>query len=1088
MKCTIFIASAMLVAGSALAAPTLEQVREQESGQQQIRTQTQQIGDRIESIIGEFQRNGLGDGQDVKTLRAIRGVLGQLSAKDMERVIRLLQQARGQASPEASQRNITDAYAAQKDVIGQLRQLLIEYQRQQELFELSTRFKELAERQHVNMKSAVSLARDAGTKPLEQWLVDQKSSLQVQLSEQSSLNTEVGQAMVVLQAATQAAGSAGPTGERLKQALQTASQNRLTESVASAGDDLRQGSLFRAATNEKNARDQLREMARLIAPPLDRVGALKQSLAALDQHIEAQKKVNEASAALSNKRPDVTPVAEKQADVVDRTDLTRKDLTPLVPGAAENVKAAEEKMQQVRAALAKRDKDQAIQQGAEAAAKLEQARDVLKQELAKAEQKRNQAEQPRDAVAALKSLQEQVRQLIKDQTALADTTKSAQSDPAKLHTQSAPQASLKENTRAAQREAATQSPEALKSLGEAASKMEDAAKTLADDTQPQKAVRPQQEALASLRKAESQLTQELAKKEQAQKDLAQMQKARDELAKAIKQQEDVKADTSRQVAREQAEQKKPVTPDEAEKPAAKDAAQAKADARPEAPKPVEKPGDAQQPSQQAKADQPKQDDENAMEEQRADEPKNTAQKKPDEQKVAEQMKAEDQKTAQQPKQDEQQLAKQQKQDDQKAAEQLAKAQKQAAEQTEDAKNQLPKGADDAQAALAKAQQNMQKATEKLNKPDPKAAQPDQQKAMDNLQQAKKTLDEKIQDLQKELRTPPDPTERMNDLAKALDQAQEDLDKAMDQVTPPNPQQQAMEDLQKKQQELAEEIKKASQEQAQAPDEKAPEKATENAPEKAALENAQAAAEKASQELAANDPGNAAKAMKAAEDAMKDAQKKRGGNGGAGPGTPGGLAGKQAELRKAAEALAKAMPPTDLAAAADALGDVARKVSSATADYKDPLPPAVDQALDQAQEQLSQAATTADARDAAKAAEHAEQAQQALTQAKAALQVAQKEMANAPAIARGANQQPTPPNMNEEQLAVNGGTGDRKRIDGDGRIEGGERNNAGNSTSSYLGLPARDRQAIQQSQKEKYPAEYAPMVEQYLRNLSDQSQR
>jgi hypothetical protein len=34
------------------------------------------------------------------------------------------------------------------------------------------------------------------------------------------------------------------------------------------------------------------------------------------------------------------------------------------------------------------------------------------------------------------------------------------------------------------------------------------------------------------------------------------------------------------------------------------------------------------------------------------------------------------------------------------------------------------------------------------------------------------------------------------------------------------------------------------------------------------------------------------------------------------------------------------------------------------------------------------------------------------------------------------------------------------------------------------LPARDRQALQQSQAEKYPEEYGTMVEQYLRNLSE----
>ena len=40
--------------------------------------------------------------------------------------------------------------------------------------------------------------------------------------------------------------------------------------------------------------------------------------------------------------------------------------------------------------------------------------------------------------------------------------------------------------------------------------------------------------------------------------------------------------------------------------------------------------------------------------------------------------------------------------------------------------------------------------------------------------------------------------------------------------------------------------------------------------------------------------------------------------------------------------------------------------------------------------------------------------------------------------------------------------------------------------SYIGLPKRDRAAILQSQSEKYPQEYGPLVEQYLKNLADQS--
>ncbi|MEO6787549.1 MAG: hypothetical protein ABI318_15580, partial [Chthoniobacteraceae bacterium] len=41
-------------------------------------------------------------------------------------------------------------------------------------------------------------------------------------------------------------------------------------------------------------------------------------------------------------------------------------------------------------------------------------------------------------------------------------------------------------------------------------------------------------------------------------------------------------------------------------------------------------------------------------------------------------------------------------------------------------------------------------------------------------------------------------------------------------------------------------------------------------------------------------------------------------------------------------------------------------------------------------------------------------------------------------------------------------------------------------ADFIGLPARERAAIQQSLREKYPQEYGALVEQYLLNLANES--
>ncbi len=57
----------------------------------------------------------------------------------------------------------------------------------------------------------------------------------------------------------------------------------------------------------------------------------------------------------------------------------------------------------------------------------------------------------------------------------------------------------------------------------------------------------------------------------------------------------------------------------------------------------------------------------------------------------------------------------------------------------------------------------------------------------------------------------------------------------------------------------------------------------------------------------------------------------------------------------------------------------------------------------------------------------------------------------------------------------------------GALERGARGTA-ESRGKFLGLPERERKTIEQAQAEKYPQQYAPMVQQYLRNLSEASER
>src|SRR6185295_1265023 len=285
-----------------------DRMLQQEQKQQQLKSTTQRVASQLSAIVEEFQRNGI-EGEDVKVLRTIGGVLGRLSDKDMEKVLGLLQQARSSEDPNASTRTATDAYAGQKRIIIQLQQLVLEYQRQQALYELSLRFKEYA-------------ARETEGKALGSFSEPQQSSLRVQQIDQETLKDEIMLTLGKLEQISKDITD-GPTSERPKLALQQAQDGALKPSLDSAVDDLKTGKLLSASGNEKRARDQLREIARILLLSQGEMEALRQAVREIEQAIEQQKIVTDDTRKVE--KDDLKKVQPRQAELVDTTDLIRKD-------------------------------------------------------------------------------------------------------------------------------------------------------------------------------------------------------------------------------------------------------------------------------------------------------------------------------------------------------------------------------------------------------------------------------------------------------------------------------------------------------------------------------------------------------------------------------------------------------------------------------------------------------------------------------------------------------------------------------------------------------------------------------------------
>ncbi|HEV7299064.1 MAG TPA: hypothetical protein VGN72_06830 [Tepidisphaeraceae bacterium] len=164
----------------------------------------------------------------------------------------------------------------------------------------------------------------------------------------------------------------------------------------------------------------------------------------------------------------------------------------------------------------------------------------------------------------------------------------------------------------------------------------------------------------------------------------------------------------------------------------------------------------------------------------------------------------------------------------------------------------------------------------------------------------------------------------------------------------------------------------------------------------------------------------------------------------------------------------------------------------SAEESDQLPTEAKKAISEANEALAEAAAKANADKPAGAKEDAQAASDKLEAAKAALQLAMEGLqAGLPEMAQGPAAEPGPPMPGMSMPAAQPGPPGPSDNPTEGNQQpggaGGPLGNP-NGAGKFVALPERERQALISSGAAKYPEEYGPMIEQYLRNLSNEPQR
>ncbi len=520
----------------------VDTVRTGENRQAEIRGDTKRTADDLDAIVAEFERNGLAQTADVQVLKSIRGVLGSLSEKEMAKVISLLQAARSAPNQSKATTSVSEAVQDQKTIIIQLQKLLLEFQRQQELTQLSIRFARLAEDQNKNMKAARSLAKVPKTSYTEQ----HNAMLSLQQSEQAAIRDQVIAQLKKLSDLGQDTESVA--AEKIARVLEAANKADLVKTLAAAATDLNQGKLFSAATREKTGRDHLRDLARVVAPPKEPMALLQEAIEILGGAITEQQAIAAGVGTLEGEKPSdqSVEIEERQADLVDGTDIVRKDVEEIAPEAAGELRGAEDKMQSARAALSgSLRKDVASDNAAQAAKGLEKARQRLLDQLALLKQ-----EAAKDVIAQTKDLKEQITAL-----RAAEETLKAETVPATapLGALGGRQGNLLKTARDLVLLVTVEAPAATAAMQDAARDMDSAQTAMGAAANRPDALKSEQSAIDNLLKAEKALEQQLAQLEKAQEDLAKLEKAREDLAKVIEKEQKAEAATAKLAAKEEQE-------------------------------------------------------------------------------------------------------------------------------------------------------------------------------------------------------------------------------------------------------------------------------------------------------------------------------------------------------------------------------------------------------------------------------------------------------------------------------------------------------------------------------------------------------
>ncbi|WP_200163438.1 hypothetical protein, partial [Cerasicoccus arenae] len=478
--------------------------------QARLRERTQQIISQLDSIILEYERNGLG-GQQVEDLKRTRLLLSNSSLDEMAKILNKLDQAQQAGSESEARAFLMSAYSGQLSVLVQLRDLVNEYNQKRDVSAVPAILQELVQRQQGNLEAGIGLAQHvkAGSALSE----IQSASVDSQYEEQRDLSDQFNYVISTIEII---ASSGDPESSALyKGALALIQQKRIVGQLSSAREALDQEQVYSAVSFEKNALTAMQELIGYLTPKSPRSERLLELAERLQKAIQEQTLLHRDSVKKVKDLNSMRSLASYQGvilqDVVGIFETARNEAPEAVPDLQQSMM----RMRAARSQMPSKDlekRTEAAGTALQAITSLEQALATLQKDAEKAAQqeKQQQNAEPENQQEALASFAEKLQKLIQWQTALNIQARKREKSGSDLSSLVAEQERIRHSTEFLQKEAWEATPEPAEILGRAARKMEGASNNMAFQGRGALVLNAQDEALELLLLAGRQTASEQA--------------------------------------------------------------------------------------------------------------------------------------------------------------------------------------------------------------------------------------------------------------------------------------------------------------------------------------------------------------------------------------------------------------------------------------------------------------------------------------------------------------------------------------------------------------------------------------------------